>query len=239
MLLALGILNQLPIRRRPNLLFIPSIVAGVSGVLGLSFTWHRALVVYTLSAWLALAFTVWQIANLALHDPANVIAWIMWLASAVFSVPAAFLSTTLHAVRVWRSRASLLGEQQAPLVGAAAPAGGALRVAQAAASWPGASRPVWPPPTRRSRRTPTSRRARRRPPTPATRRSCAPAIWRARRARRARPLRCGRRQARRTDVWTCVCFVTLDLISYPLASRARAAAADRAAAPVVSSCGLS
>ena len=113
-LLALGILNQLPIPGvGPNLLFIPSIVAGVSGVLGLSFTWHRALVVYTLSAWLALAFTVWQIANLALHDPANVIAWIMWLASAVFAVPAAFLSTTLHAVRVWRSRASLLGEQQA------------------------------------------------------------------------------------------------------------------------------
>ena len=147
-LLALGILNQLPIPGvGPNLLFIPSIVAGVSGVLGLSFTWHRALVVYTLSAWLALAFTVWQIANLALHDPANVIAWIMWLASAVFTVPAAFLSTTLHAVRVWRSRASLLGEQQAPLVDAAAPAGGALRVAQAAASVaPGASRPVWPPP---------------------------------------------------------------------------------------------
>ena len=44
-----------------------SVVAGVSGVLGLSFTWHRALVVYTLSAWLALAFTVWQIANLALR----------------------------------------------------------------------------------------------------------------------------------------------------------------------------
>ena len=146
-LLALGILNQLPIPGvGPNLLFIPSIVAGVSGVLGLSFTWHRALVVYTLSAWLALAFTVWQIANLALHDPANVIAWIMWLASAVFTVPAAFLSTTLHAVRVWRSRVAL-GEQQAPLVDAAAPAGGALRVAQAAASVaPGASRPVWPPP---------------------------------------------------------------------------------------------
>ena len=102
-LLALGILNQLPIPGvGPNLLFIPSIVAGVSGVLGLSFTWHRALVVYTLSAWLALAFTVWQIANLALHDPANVIAWIMWLASAVFTVPAAFLSTTLHAVRAAR-----------------------------------------------------------------------------------------------------------------------------------------
>ena len=157
-LLALGILNQLPIPGvGPNLLFIPSIVAGVSGVLGLSFTWHRALVVYTLSAWLALAFTVWQIANLALHDPANVIAWIMWLASAVFAVPAAFLSTTLHAVRVAVAR---LAPRRA--AGAARRRGGAGRrraARRAGGGVGGAGRVaagVAAAGARRSRRAPTS-----------------------------------------------------------------------------------
>lgn len=154
-LLALGVFNLLPIPGiGPNLLFVLPVIVGVTGVLGLTFTWYKALVLFSIFAWVTLAINAWKLIDLARHDQANIFGWAMWIGCALFVAPAALLSTTLHAACVWRLR-PLVGEQTAPLVdptatesGGGAATTGAMRVSQAAVPppAPAPTRPMWPPP---------------------------------------------------------------------------------------------
>ena len=110
-LLAIGVLGLILGLR---LYFIAALVTGVSGVLGLAFTWHRALVVFTMSAWLCTLFCAINLGLLVTQHPGDVIGWVLWIACSAASAPAAVLSSTLHFLRVWR--APLVTEQAEPLV---------------------------------------------------------------------------------------------------------------------------
>lgn len=129
--------------------------AGVAGVMGLTFTWYRALISFTMLAWAVALVSIIQfvvlIINCVHHScNGNPLAWLFWLASLLSGVPAAVLSSTMHILRVWRP-APLVSDTSEPLVSAAAdeplPAPRLHQgSAAAAAAGGGASRPpAWPP----------------------------------------------------------------------------------------------
>ena len=78
-----------------NLLGLLPLATGVCGVLGLSFAWYRALVLFTLIAWGTLVLCGIEIAMLVAH-PDNVLGWLIWISCSLFALPAAVLSSTLH-----------------------------------------------------------------------------------------------------------------------------------------------
>merc|ERR1711988_1092250 len=80
------------------------IATGGAGVLGLSFTWHRALVSFTLCAWLVVSQSVLRIVLLVVNHQSDPMLWTLWLLNAVASLPTALLSSTMHLLRVWRPR---------------------------------------------------------------------------------------------------------------------------------------
>ena len=148
-LIAVGVLGLIPLVPGGSLYFVAALVAGVSGVLGLSLTWHRALMVFTSSAWLTTAFCALNLTLLATQNQGGIGGWVLWICCSAVALPASVLSSTMHLLRVWRTSApdrALASEQNAPLVDdqqsslpTPQPAGG-LRVA------PMPQRPIWPPP---------------------------------------------------------------------------------------------
>ena len=150
-LLAVGILGVIPLIPGGSLFFIAAIVAGVSGILGLSLTWHKALMVFTTSSWVTTAFCALNLTLLATNNGGGGIGgWVLWACCSAVALPAAVLSSTMHLLRVWRTAPdrALASEQNAPLVDdqqsslpAPQPAMG-LRVVPRAAP----QRPIWPPP---------------------------------------------------------------------------------------------
>ena len=149
-LLAVGILGVMPLIPGGSLFFIAAIVAGVSGVLGLSLTWHQALVVFTTSSWVTTALCAINLALLATSGGSGIGGWLLWAACSAVALPAAVLSSTMHLLRVWRSAPdrTLASEQNAPLVDdqqsslpTPQPAMGLRGVPHAAPQ-----RPIWPPP---------------------------------------------------------------------------------------------
>lgn len=144
-LLGIGVLGLILGLR---LYFISALGAGVCGVLGLSFTWHRALVLFTGFAWVTTAFCAINLALLGTQHPDDVIGWILWLFCSAAALPAAVLSSTMHLLRVWRTGA--VTEQTAPLVDPVAPSLPTLPPADEAHAGVRPSnapqRPIWPPP---------------------------------------------------------------------------------------------
>ena len=150
-LLAVGILGVIPLVPGGSLFFIAAIVAGASGVLGLSLTWHKALMVFTTSSWVTTAFCALNLTLLATNNGGGGIGgWVLWASCSAVALPAAVLSSTMHLLRVWRTAPdrALASEQNAPLVDdqqsslpAPQPPMG-LRVVPHAAP----QRPIWPPP---------------------------------------------------------------------------------------------
>lgn len=157
-LFALGVLLILPIPfwadalqtlRTPSALAM--LIGGSAGILGLSFTWYRALVTFTLLAWavalIALIQLVLLIVDCVHHScQGNPVPWIIWLAAMLTAAPAAVLSSTMHILRVWQS-APLVTDTSEPLVtadAAVAPIPMPNLHAAAAASRQGPA--VWPPP---------------------------------------------------------------------------------------------
>ena len=146
-LLAVGILGVIPLTPGGSLFFIAAIVAGVSGVLGLSLTWHKALMVFTTSSWVTTAFCALNLTLLATNNGGGGIGgWVLWAGCSAVALPAAVLSSTMHLLRVWRTAPdrALASEQNAPLVDdeqAPQPALGPHVVPRAASQ-----RPTWPPP---------------------------------------------------------------------------------------------
>ena len=147
-LIAVGILGVFPLVPGGSLYFIAAIVAGVSGVLGLSLTWHKALMVFTTSSWVTTAFCALNLTLLATNNGGGGIGgWVLWLCCSAGALPASVLSSTMHLLRVWRTAPdrTLASEQNAPLVEdqqsslpAPQPAVGVRRAAP--------QRPIWPPP---------------------------------------------------------------------------------------------
>ena len=72
-----------------NLLGLLPLATGVCGVLGLSFAWYRALVLFTLIAWGTLVLCGIEIAMLVAH-PDNVLGWLIWISCSLFALPAAW-----------------------------------------------------------------------------------------------------------------------------------------------------
>ena len=150
-LLGLGTLLILPI----PLLFdglskvcaILAICTGVTGVLGLSLTWYRALSLFTMLTWVVSIVSITKVVLLIIdcmhHDSCPPFAWIVWLLCTLTSLPAAVLSSTMHLLRVWR-QAPAITETSEPLVAAAAD--GESTAVLPVTITPGASRPIWPPP---------------------------------------------------------------------------------------------
>lgn len=127
---------------------ILSLIAGVVGIVGLSFTWHRALVLFTLLTWATTALVVVRLMLLGLNHDANVWSWLVFLCTGIAALPPALLSSAMHLRRVWRPR-PLIGEHNAPLVDqqpeSAAPVTGAAP-SLSPPHVPAMERPVWPPP---------------------------------------------------------------------------------------------
>ena len=130
--------------------------AGVSGVMGIAFTWFRALATFTMLAWAVALTSIIQVVVLVVNCVhhtncnGNPLAWLFWLASLLSGVPAAVLSSTMHILRVWRP-APLVSDTSEPLVTAAADEplptprlhqGSADAAAAAAAA---TRPPAWPP----------------------------------------------------------------------------------------------
>jgi len=128
---------------------VAALVAGTSGVLGLSFTWHRALVLYTLLTWAISTAALVRLVQLGIAHEVNPVRWLLWLCTGLTSVPPALLSSTMHLLRVWRPK-PLIGEQNAPLVDGTpidgTPAALASAHLDAAPLQAALGRPAWPPP---------------------------------------------------------------------------------------------
>ena len=141
-LLGIGVLGLILGLR---LYFIAALGAGVCGVLGLSFTWHRALVLFTGFAWVTTAFCAINLALLGTQHPGDVIGWILWLFCSAAALPAAVLSSTMHLLRVWRT--GTVTEQTERLVDPVAPSLPALPPADGPGLRPSSApqRPIWPP----------------------------------------------------------------------------------------------
>ena len=125
-LFALGVLLILPIPFGPthckarDSSALAMLIGGSAGILGLSFTWYRALVTFTLLAWavalIALIQLVLLIVDCVHHScQGNPVPWIIWLAAMLTAAPAAVLSSTMHILRVWQS-APLVTDTSEPLV---------------------------------------------------------------------------------------------------------------------------
>lgn len=131
-----------------------SIASGASGVVGLAFTWYRALVAFTTCSWLASLLAVYGITHLVISKEVVPFPWVAWICAALTALPPAILSSTLHILRVFRPL-PMVSDSTAPLVATAAadeglppadhpPAHGDY--VQAADTSAPPARPVWPPP---------------------------------------------------------------------------------------------
>jgi len=159
-----------------KLLGLASLTSGGAGVVGLAFTWHRALVLFTSASWVATMFAVYGTLTLIFQRPviANPFPWLLWWAALLVTLPASVLSSTMHILKIWRP-GPMVSSTTEPLVTSApdhdlpppdeAPAQPESR---GVPSWPpppgeqaytamssteppemsaaAASRPVWPPP---------------------------------------------------------------------------------------------
>ena len=128
---------------------VVSIASGSAGIVGLAFTWYRALVFYTTFSWLGAALAIIGITQLAVNKQVNPFPWIMWIGTALIALPPSILSTTMHILRVWRPQ-PMVEDSNAPLVQAAAESEGGLPPAEPQLG-PGeyaahVDRPAWPPP---------------------------------------------------------------------------------------------
>ena len=150
------------------------LVTGGTGSVGLSFTWHRALVLFTMLSFATSVLAIGTFVDFASKGETNPIPWIFWVIIALAAVPAAVLSSTMHLLRVWTS-APLVTDQTAPLVDPVAASSGAAARYQRVSTKSGgppmenrhldghnttstASRPVWPPPQPVPCRAPSLRR---------------------------------------------------------------------------------
>jgi len=113
-LLALGTLSVLPIQGGwvGKLVGVASLAAGISGVLGLSLSWHRALLSFTVLSWLIALSALGSLLRLALSRPVqtNPLPWISWLANLLLALPAAVLASTMHILRVWKPSPIVTGD---------------------------------------------------------------------------------------------------------------------------------
>ena len=128
---------------------VVSIASGSAGIVGLAFTWYRALVFYTTFSWLGAALAIIGITQLVVNKQVNPFPWIMWIGTALIALPPSILSTTMHILRVWRPQ-PMVEDSNAPLVQAAAESEGGLPPAEPQLG-PGeyaahVDRPAWPPP---------------------------------------------------------------------------------------------
>ena len=116
-LLALGTLNVLIQGGwAGKLVGVASLAAGISGVLGLSLSWHRALMSFTLLSWLVALSAFASLLRLALSRPiqTNPLPWVSWLANLLLALPAAVLASTMHILRVWKPSPMVTGVASAP-----------------------------------------------------------------------------------------------------------------------------
>ena len=152
-LLGLGTLLILPIPLWPDGLSkvcaVLAICAGVTGVLGLSFTWYRALKSFTMLTWVVSIVSITKMVLLIVdcvkHTDCqdNPFAWIVWLLCTLTSLPAAVLSSTMHLLRVWMQPPAIT-ETSEPLVPTTEHDSETPVLPVIA---PGATRPpIWPPP---------------------------------------------------------------------------------------------
>jgi len=145
-LLALGTLNVLIQGGwAGKLVGVASLAAGISGVLGLSLSWHRALMSFTLLSWLVALSAFASLLRLALSRPiqTNPLPWVSWLANLLLALPAAVLASTMHILRVWKP-SPMVTDTTAPLVESAADCEPVETTAVAAGA--GAPQLAWPPP---------------------------------------------------------------------------------------------
>eukprot|EP00322_Chrysochromulina_rotalis_P015551 CAMPEP_0115865764 /NCGR_PEP_ID=MMETSP0287-20121206/19892_1 /TAXON_ID=412157 /ORGANISM="Chrysochromulina rotalis, Strain UIO044" /LENGTH=228 /DNA_ID=CAMNT_0003320291 /DNA_START=40 /DNA_END=726 /DNA_ORIENTATION=+ len=129
------------------------LLGGATGLLGLWFTWHRGLVLFTLMSWTLVLMAGILIMQLVLDHNQDPVKWTVWLLIALASLPAATLSSTMHLLRVWRGpRPPTEDQQRAPLVDEAADWGPGPGAGQCTGQPPQPSppaRPIWPPPSDR------------------------------------------------------------------------------------------
>lgn len=129
---------------------IASIVAGACGVMGLTFTWYRLLLGFTLVSWgcglISTIEVIFLIVDCAKrHCESNPFAWIVWLCLMLASLPAALLASSMHVLRVWRPQPAVTDTSE-PLVAAAADNEPSLAPMPVTMPGAGAPRPpVWPP----------------------------------------------------------------------------------------------
>jgi len=148
-LLAAGGINFIPLVG-DMVTAILAVLTGVAGVVGLSFTWHRALVLFTLLSWATTTLAVVHLVILGLDHSIDVWQWLMFLCVGFAALPPAVLSSAMHLRRVWRPQ-PLIGEHHAPLVedhtdGAPAPDRVGATPAGPLPPPRVPERPVWPPP---------------------------------------------------------------------------------------------
>uniref|UniRef100_A0A7S2DKP5 Uncharacterized protein n=1 Tax=Haptolina brevifila TaxID=156173 RepID=A0A7S2DKP5_9EUKA len=153
-LLIIGGVNFIPIVGNLLMGVVTGILCaatGAVGIMGLSFTWHRALVLFTILSWATAIYAVVRLVMLGLNHSVNVWQWLLFLCTGVAALPPALLSSAMHLRRVWRPR-PLIGEHSAPLVdeqaeNAPAPVNaGAAPPLATPVHVPAMERPVWPPP---------------------------------------------------------------------------------------------
>ena len=128
---------------------VVSIASGSAGIVGLAFTWYRALVFYTTFSWLGAALAIIGITQLVVNKQVNPFPWIMWIGTALIALPPSILSSTLHILRVWTPQPMVSDNSPTE---ALVPGGDAdlpppdAPPAPTAEAKPSALRPVWPPP---------------------------------------------------------------------------------------------
>jgi len=149
LLMGVGAICLLPLPAMGSLLRfagVGALASGGAGVVGLAFSWYRALVTFTAASWLAVLLGVIGFTQLCVTRPVQVspFPWLLWSAMLLVALPASVLSSTLHILKVWRPQ-PMVSDTTAPLVTAAET--GDLPPADAPPTEPDAvSRPVWPPP---------------------------------------------------------------------------------------------
>ena len=153
MMMGVGALCLLPL---PNanilggfgvkMLGLATLTSGGAGVVGLAFTWHRALVLFTSASWFAALLAVYGTLSLIFTRPVNVnpFPWFIWCASLVVALPPSILSSTMHILRVWRTQ-PMVSSTTEPLVNAVDDDLPPADEVQPAASGSSAV-PSWPPP---------------------------------------------------------------------------------------------
>ena len=104
-----------------------AIASGSAGVVGLAFTWYRALVAFTACSWGAALLSVYFTTSLVLnaaggHPQISPFPWMIWVGSLLIALPPSILSSTMHILRVWRPQ-PMVSSTTEPLVNAAADPG--------------------------------------------------------------------------------------------------------------------